>query len=330
MRLKRGGLYEMLTNPVYRGMIRHKKLIHQGQHEPIVDLSLWDAAQAVLADNGAGHRARANADHPSLLTGLLVDQAGRPMSPSHTCRASKRYRYYHTHPKHLDASPLPAMRVSAGDFEPVVIAHLCAWLHRPDAADTMAATETTNVAAALAASRWAAQLEGAMPSLQRMMLTAVVHQIAVEDGTIVITIDPAGLAAALGLTMVDADGAIAPVIRIDFRIARIGKQMKLVVKPDATAAVFGDTPLIRVIAKAHTARQVWMKSRGKDDAAIALQLGYSRAYLRTLLRVSFLAPDITAMILDGRQPVGVGEHALMRSTHLPIDWVGQRDALGIG
>ena len=329
MRLLRGGLYAMLANPVYRGMIRHKQLVHQGQYEPIVPVDLWDAAQAVLADNSVDHRTRSNADHPSLLTGLLVDQAGRPMSPSHTCRAAKRYRYYHTHPQHVAVSPLPAMRVSAGDLEPVVIAHLCKWLLQPDAADAVATGDTSHVAAALAASRWAGQLDGATPSLQRTMLAAVVRRIAVEDGTIVIAINPTGLAAALGLAAVDADSTIPPVIRIDFRIARIGKQMKLVVKPDAAAAVFGDTPLIRVIAKAHAARQVWLKSRGKDDAAIALQLGCSRAYLRTLLRVSFLAPDITAMILDGRQPVGVGEHALLRATHLPIDWVGQRDALGI-
>jgi site-specific DNA recombinase len=222
------------------------------------------------------------------------------------------------------------MRVSAGDLEPVVVEQICTRLQRTDAATTLTTDGTTNVAAALAASRWAGQLDGATPSLQRLMLAAVVSQIAVEDGTIVIIIKPTGLATALGLATIDADDVTAPVIRINFRIARVGKQMKLVVKPDAAAAVFGDTPMIRLIAKSHAARQVWMKSRGKDDAAIGLQFGYSRAYLRTLLRVSFLAPDITALILDSRQPVGVGEHALMRATHLPIDWVGQRDMLGIG
>lgn len=73
-----------------------------------------------------------------------------------------------------------------------------------------------------------------------------------------------------------------------------------------------------------------MRARGKDDAGIALQLGCSRAYLRTLLRISFLAPDITALILDGRQPVGFGEQTLLRATRLPIDWVQQRQMLRVG
>jgi len=37
----RGALYELLSNPIYIGEIRHRKERHPGQHEPIVDRELW-------------------------------------------------------------------------------------------------------------------------------------------------------------------------------------------------------------------------------------------------------------------------------------------------
>ncbi|MCX5495747.1 hypothetical protein OSH11_13620 [Kaistia dalseonensis] len=41
-----------------------------------------------------------------------------------------------------------------------------------------------------------------------------------------------------------------------------------------------------------------------------------------------MAPGIIAAILDGRQPVELTANKLMADTRLPIDWAGQRQALG--
>jgi DNA invertase Pin-like site-specific DNA recombinase len=43
--LTSGALFAILTNPVYRGQIRHRKEIHAGQHDAIVSEELWTAAQ---------------------------------------------------------------------------------------------------------------------------------------------------------------------------------------------------------------------------------------------------------------------------------------------
>ena len=50
--ITRGGLYTILTNPLYRGMIRHKGKVYPGQHEAIIGATTWDEAQAIFADNG--------------------------------------------------------------------------------------------------------------------------------------------------------------------------------------------------------------------------------------------------------------------------------------
>src|SRR6202047_286169 len=46
--ISRGVLYELLSNPVYIGEIRHRKERHPGQHEPIMERELWERAQRQL------------------------------------------------------------------------------------------------------------------------------------------------------------------------------------------------------------------------------------------------------------------------------------------
>src|ERR1700693_4144758 len=53
----RGALYELLSNPIYLGEIRHKKERHPGQHQPIVSRELWENVQRRLCEQAATHRA---------------------------------------------------------------------------------------------------------------------------------------------------------------------------------------------------------------------------------------------------------------------------------
>src|SRR5208282_5931835 len=46
----RGALYELLSNPIYIGEIRHKQERHPGQHEAILERELWEKAQQLLRD----------------------------------------------------------------------------------------------------------------------------------------------------------------------------------------------------------------------------------------------------------------------------------------
>lgn len=172
--LQRGPLYVMLGNPVYRGMMKHRHLVHQGEHEPIIDADLWEQVQAILASNRSDRELGTNAEHPSLLAGLLVDREGRAMSPGHACKGVKRYRYYLTHQHHRnDAAAPPATRISAGDIEALVVDQLARWLQQPVIASLLGAASPTEAAAA--ASRWADLLTAAGPRDQRSMLIAVVR-----------------------------------------------------------------------------------------------------------------------------------------------------------
>jgi site-specific DNA recombinase len=54
------------------------------------------------------------------------------------------------------------------------------------------------------------------------------------------------------------------------------------------------------------------------------------AYIYTLLRLPWLAPDITTAIVNGRQPRSLNAKALMRkASRLPAAWAEQRTLLGL-
>lgn len=90
----RGRLYHLLANPLYRGKIRHRDEVYNGQHDAIIDESLWTAVQDRLAANRVQRKTRTNAAFPSPLAGKLFDTAGARLTPSHANKSGRRYRYY--------------------------------------------------------------------------------------------------------------------------------------------------------------------------------------------------------------------------------------------
>ena len=89
-----GALYELLSNPIYIGEIRHKGVHHPGLHEPIIDRELWDSTQLLLRSHTARRAPRARKSAASLLTGKLFDESGHSLTPSHAVKGERRYRYY--------------------------------------------------------------------------------------------------------------------------------------------------------------------------------------------------------------------------------------------
>src|SRR6266852_3466923 len=79
VRFGRGALYQMLANPIYVGEIRHKRLSHPGQHEPMIERSTWQQVQEILKERAARQRGSATRRATRLLTGKLFDEKGEPL-----------------------------------------------------------------------------------------------------------------------------------------------------------------------------------------------------------------------------------------------------------
>jgi site-specific DNA recombinase len=86
--------------------------------------------------------------------------------------------------------------------------------------------------------------------------------------------------------------------------------------------------LIKLLVRAHRFNTTLVQSDGVAFAAFAVREGVSRSYFTRVVRLSYLAPDITQAILDGRQPRDLTAEKLLAHSRLPLAWRDQRAALG--
>ena len=91
-------------------------------HEPIISQQLWDDVQALLSANRTARKSGAHARSPSLLAGLVFDDNGGRMSPSHASKNGKSYRYYVSRSLIANTAKqnMKGMRIPAGDLEGLV------------------------------------------------------------------------------------------------------------------------------------------------------------------------------------------------------------------
>jgi hypothetical protein len=90
-----------------------------------------------------------------------------------------------------------------------------------------------------------------------------------------------------------------------------------------------DTSLLRVVARAHDVQRRLSEDTTLTVHDIAREQRVTPKYLYILLRLRWLAPDITTAIVNGRQPRQLSAMRLMRLTaQLPADWSAQRALLG--
>jgi site-specific DNA recombinase len=331
----RGALYLILQNRTYLGEIVHKGQSHPGEHTPVIDQLLWDAAQAELAGNTAERNSGTRTRQPSLLTGMLFDANGNPMIPSHAVKQATRYRYYVSRPLIIkdQTKSSAGLRIPAGEIEQLVSSRVRQWLLDPGS--IYSATRLVDASA----QRWLVardrELGNSWPGLpatrQRGLLTALIERIDVGTNRIDIQIRPRGLGALL-----DPAAALSPnatdgetqTLSVLVKLRRCGREIRMLVGTDPFATTKPDRRLIKLLIRAHRFNAALAGSDGVPFAALAKQEGVSPSYFTRLVRLSYLAPDITRAILDGRQPRGLTADKLLVQSRLPLAWHDQRTVLG--
>ena len=289
----RGSLAQLLQNPLFIGKVRHRGELFDGQHEAIIDQRSWEQVQHLLATNRRERLHGKRARSPSLLTGLILDQDRRPMTPVFTTRGNHQHRYYVTRLKPGEDSKT-AWRVPAGDIDRAVVG----------------CVERT-------LTRWAAELGPPLEEPIHLDRCAVPEQrrILLENDVRV----------QLGSSEVIVGIGDEPEDRIEIpaRLARRGNELKLVLRSDQTEVADPNPVLLKVISHAAVAQQVALT--GEPDPLVS---DYSKRHLWQLLRVSWLAPDIIAAIMEGRQPATLTGRRLLRAAEVPLSWTDQRRYFG--
>jgi site-specific DNA recombinase len=112
----------MLKNRFYIGEIEYQGEIHKGEHEAIIDRGLFEAVQNRLAEQAVERRAL-QSQRSAILVGLIFDDCGNIMSPSHSNKKGVRYRYYVSQAilQLRKAEAGTVARVTAPDVEALVL-----------------------------------------------------------------------------------------------------------------------------------------------------------------------------------------------------------------
>ena len=330
----RGHLYRILGNAVYIGQIVHKGVAYPGQHPAIVEAEIWQAVQQSLAINLKGHRCRTNAKEPSLLAGLVFDDQGMRLAPSHATKGSRRYRYYVRPAASTGSSgdEVKPLRIPAPELEEAVIGALESLLRDEARLLGLMGDGEGNADCVGGRLRRAAGLaeglqdaEGRIDRVQRL-----VDRVAVGTNAIEITVRVAAIwSDGVGESSEPSGEPVMTTITVPVQLKRCGQAVRLIVRAavDPKARV-PDQRLLGLLAKA----QRWFKllSSGHADSvlSIAREHRMASADVTRVVYLAFLAPDIVQMIVRGAQPVELNIKRLLAAAPLPMDWAEQRRVLG--
>jgi site-specific DNA recombinase len=337
--IARGALYLLLQNRIYRGEIVHKDRHYPGEHAPIVDPELWDAVQAKLAINAIERGTGARSRNPSLLAGLLFDADGNRMTPTHAVKNGRRYRYYVSHPLITQArakSP-GGVRVPALEIEQLVTDRIRDLLGEP--ASLIEATEPFRLQAAAQRDllRQTAEIAASWSTLQptriRVILTTLVQRIDLHSDRIELHTSPRRLTAVLGIPLPlgadDHETEPDLILSVPTQLRRAGREIAMRIDPREASPARQNPSLIKLVVRAHLFHTKLIKRGGDKYGQLARSEDLNRSYFSRVLRLAYLAPDITRAILEGRQPQGLTAARLTDESYLPLAWPEQRKALGL-
>ena len=342
-KLSRGALYLMLQNRIYRGEITHKGNAYPGEHPAIIEKELWDEVQAVLAENRVDRVTGAYAKRPSLLAGLIFDESGERLTPSHAVKKGTRYQYYVSRSLIVGTAKdkSTGRRIPAANVETLVITKLRSFLADEGAVLNVIREEHVDGAAqGRLIGRGvtiANEIESLAPDRVRAMLVTLISRIDIRPDCVEISVRRSRLvkllaAQAIDLTTQDGQTATGSndilTLTVMARLQRVGREMRMLVENTDDQTTL-DPGLLRIVARAHEIQERLMRNTDLTVHVIASQERVSANYVYRLLRLPTLAPDIITAIVNGKNPPQLTAKKLMRLTpQIPVDWAEQRKLLG--
>jgi DNA invertase Pin-like site-specific DNA recombinase len=322
----RGHLYCLLSNPIYAGDVRHRGVTYSGRHEAIIDRETFGSVQRQLTGNAAERGSRTNAKVPSLLTGLVYDETGDRLCPTHANKKGRRYRYYISK-RLMHGTGTDGWRLPAKELERVVLDALRDFLC--DQLRLVRALRLDN-----AIPRQLGSISGRAQAVARELyndssehphLRTLLHRIIVAADSILLEIRKSGLTTLLGAPQ-DGTASGDELFRlvVPIRVKRRGVEAKLVMSAVGGRPPAADSNLIRTIAEAHRWLDDLAEGRATSLRDLARHNRRDVGEVSRSLPLAFLAPDVVEAILQGSQPVGLVSRRLKRIAALPARWHDQR------
>jgi site-specific DNA recombinase len=302
----RGALYYLLSNHFYIGEVKYKNEILPGEQPPIMDRALFEAVrQKSLAQWSHRTVVRNKSDH--LLAGLLFDDAGHRMIPTHATKAGIRYRYYAStpvlHGEAKTASAGSVARVPAADIEDTIMKSLEAHL----------------------ASKQDSSKSSAVQLRDREALAQLVAGIVVHRDKLIIrfksdhTDESPARADDSSLTV----AWHKPPSKRARRILLPHNASQGEVQPEQFER---RARLVSAIAKGRRLLDDVVSGRVTSIIELCTREKCSARQVNMTISLAFLAPNLVKAAVEGRLPRGVG---IERLRDPPTEWSRQFEALGL-
>lgn len=304
----RGALYYLLRNQIYLGRIAHKTESYGGQHMPIIDQAVWDQVQSCLFANRSGQGRVPPMSSRSPLTGLLFDDRGNVMSPTHTKKSNgRRYRYY------VSQALLQNDRALAGTVSRIP-------------AEAIEQLVDIQIKGLLFPTADLGRSSLKLPEVTRLPRDFVDKVIVYKD-KVEIIMSEEGLK-----KLASQDDPDASTIRaqqpkrlcVPVRLARRGRSGRLESSDGSLGLHVGrpDAAVVKAISRAHD----WLGRFERGEVASYYELsrleGFTPGYVRSVMQLAFLAPPLVEAFLDGRRRLRGGVVELL-SGSLPLSWQQQ-------
>jgi site-specific DNA recombinase len=304
---ERGTLFYLLRNRFYIGEVRYKGDILPGEQLPIVDRAQFDAVQQKLTDQWTTRtRVRNAGDH--LLTGLLFDDAGHRMAPTHATKAGIRYRYYVSlpclHGEARTAKVGSVTRVPAAEIEDIVVKALNEHLGNQNGMPASAAA-----------------VHGAIAEL--------VERIDVHRIRLAVQLRSRDNPETINLNDDPTDDRI---LSIPWQKPP-SKRFRQILLPHGSSRneIRPERPerrlrLVSAIARGRGWLDEMISGSVIDAEQIALREKCSVRHVNMTISLAFLAPKLVRAAVEGRLPRGIN---IERLRDAPAEWSRQFEALGL-
>ena len=293
-----GPLAHMLKNRFYIGEIDYRGEIHQGLHEAILDRATFEAVQTSLRHRTV-IRSAARARSPSLLAGLLFDDRGNAMTPSHANKKGVRYRYY------VSQALLQGRPDQAG--------HIC----------RVAAVDIEQRIVAAIRSQGLAEGSADLGSDREVIETHLAKATIERDGIRLALCHPIG-------SPEDPDSDLHQrVIIVPFTKAPALRK-GIAHEPSGRGTIDDDArrTLLTAIARSRGWIDTMVSGAIESFEAIAQREKLVERHVRFLAPLAYVSPRIVEAIANSRAPADLTVSRLARA--LPLSWAKQEEQLGFG
>ena len=331
----RGALYTVLKNPVYLGKVHHKGKLHDGKHAAIVNKTIWEEVQAVLARNRSNKASRASAKYPSLLGGLVWDDRGNRMSPTYTRRKNRHYPYYISQAvlQYKEDEGGSVLRVPGKTLEATTTDLLLNFLSSADqildllvdiglSGDRL--DHAVQAGAALA-SDW----QSRAISDQITIINELIARVVVSKKTVTIQLDRNCLLIRLAGLALDTKSQQHITLETAVNLRRSGIESKLIYPAGGETTVHDRS--VKALQEALLKSLKWnedlVSGNVRSIDALIERDRLNPRQVHRLRKLAFLAPDIMERIIAGEVPETLTLERLKKD--FPVKWAEQRSHFGL-